>query len=157
MYAEQTHAAQLVAEFTRQKLSAAKWDRERAKARKPGRAGIRSEKTLLLVAIGDGQLRAGVIESQRRLGHHGPLVGRRKIGLLTRGGAVAAYAFIVEVGFRCGRDPNGELARFARWVRCEAGDLLLGARILLVGADGIGREADAFFPDQKRLGFLLMH
>ncbi|KAI6700224.1 hypothetical protein NL676_014548 [Syzygium grande] len=63
--------------------------------------------------------------------------------------AVVTYAFIVEVGFGCEWDLNGKMMmaiQFVRWVWCKVGGSLLGTRVLLVGA-GIGREADAFFPD----------
>lgn len=153
MHAEQTHAAQLVAELARRELSGAERARERPEARKPGRPGTRPEETLVRVAAGDGRVRAGATEGEGRLGHDGSLVGGRKVGLLARGGAVAARAFIVEVGFGCGRDLDGEM----RMVRSEAGDfLLVGTRALLVGVAGIGREAGAVFPDQE-LGFLVMH
>lgn len=153
MHAEQTHAAQLVAELARRELSGAERARERPEARKPGRPGTRPEETLVRVAAGDGRVRAGATEREGRLGHDGSLVGGRKVGLLARGGAVAARAFIVEVGFGCGRDLDGEM----RMVRSEAGDfLLVGTRALLVGVAGIGREAGAVFPDQE-LGFLVMH
>lgn len=153
MHAEQTHAAQLVAELARRELSGAERARERPEARKPGRPGTRPEEALVRVAAGDGRVRAGATEREGRLGHDGSLVGGRKVGLLARGGAVAARAFIVEVGFGCGRDLDGEM----RMVRSEAGDfLLVGTRALLVGVAGIGREAGAVFPDQE-LGFLVMH
>lgn len=153
MHAEQTHAAQLVAELARRELSGAERARERPEARKPGRPGTRPEETLVRVAAGDGRVRAGATEREGRLGHDGSLVGGRKVGLLARGGAVAARAFIVEVGFGCGRDLDGEM----RMIRSEAGDfLLVGTRALLVGVAGIGREAGAVFPDQE-LGFLVMH
>lgn len=160
MHAEQTHAAQLVAELARRELSGAERARERPEARKPGRPGTRPEtrpeKTLVRVAAGDGRVRAGATEREGRLGHDGSLVGGRKVGLLARGGAVAARAFIVEVGFGCGRDLDGEM-RMMMMVRSEAGDfLLVGTRALLVGVAGIGREAGAVFPDQE-LGFLVMH
>lgn len=157
MHAEQTHAAQLVAELARRELSGAERARERPEARKPGRPGTRPEETLVRVAAGDGRVRAGATEREGRLGHDGSLVGGRKVGLLARGGAVAAHAFIVEVGFGCGRDLDGEMMMMMMMVRSEAGDfLLVGTRALLVGVAGIGREAGAVFPDQE-LGFLVMH